>query len=152
MVWHYCSKSDTIKIEKIQERALRYVYCDFNSSYSTLRDRAEKPLLYTQRLQKIVCEVYKCINNITPSYSHKMFNIKNNSRSLRNKYVLDVPMFNTVKFGKTSLCYEGAKLWNSLDNNVKCSDSLYSFKQNIGRWQGPSCTCSFCIACVLNNL
>ena len=46
-VWHFCRASDTRKLERIQERALRSVYCDNVSSYETLLQRASLPTLYT---------------------------------------------------------------------------------------------------------
>ena len=36
VVWHFCSKSSTDKMEKLQYRALRLVYNDFISSYEDL--------------------------------------------------------------------------------------------------------------------
>ena len=59
IVWHFCSREDLRKIEKIQKRALRYVYNDFTSTYSELRCKANKPLLYTQRLKQILIQVYQ---------------------------------------------------------------------------------------------
>ncbi len=38
------------KIEKIQKHALRYVFSDFNASYSELLEKANRPLLYIHRL------------------------------------------------------------------------------------------------------
>lgn len=40
LVWHFCRASDTRKLERIQERALRAVYCDKGSSYDKLLDMA----------------------------------------------------------------------------------------------------------------
>jgi hypothetical protein len=34
--WHFCSEANTNKIEKIQERALRFIYNDYNSTYESL--------------------------------------------------------------------------------------------------------------------
>jgi hypothetical protein len=36
VVWHFCGESNTKKMEKIQERALSFIYGDFNSDYDTL--------------------------------------------------------------------------------------------------------------------
>ncbi len=36
LVWHMCCVSDCKKIEKVQERALRYVLNDFNNKFSNL--------------------------------------------------------------------------------------------------------------------
>jgi hypothetical protein len=33
VVWHFSSKCNTYKIEKLQEKALRFIKLDFNSSY-----------------------------------------------------------------------------------------------------------------------
>ncbi len=35
-VWHMCSVSGCKKVEKIQERALRYVLSDFNETYTII--------------------------------------------------------------------------------------------------------------------
>ena len=34
--WNFCSKGVTTKLEKLNERALRFVYRDYSSSYETL--------------------------------------------------------------------------------------------------------------------
>ena len=34
--WHFCNEKNSRKLEKIQERALRFVYDDFNSTYVDL--------------------------------------------------------------------------------------------------------------------
>ncbi len=33
LVWHFCSKLDTDKLERLQMRALRFVYTDYESDY-----------------------------------------------------------------------------------------------------------------------
>ena len=58
IVWHFCGIKDLKKIEKIQYRALRYVYNDLTSSYASLRGRANRPLMYNQRLKQMMIEVY----------------------------------------------------------------------------------------------
>ena len=35
LTWHFCGEANTKKIEKIQERALRFIYSDYSSSYET---------------------------------------------------------------------------------------------------------------------
>ena len=36
VVWHFCGESNTKKMEKIQERTLRFIYENLNSDYDTL--------------------------------------------------------------------------------------------------------------------
>ncbi len=107
--------------------------------------------MYTQRLKHILIEVYKSTNSIGPVYLHDMFKAKTVKRNLRNKFPLDQPKFNTIKYGKESLRYEGARLWNSLENNIKESQTLNIFKEEIKKWPGISCNCSICSTCVLSN-
>ena len=49
ILWHYFSMRDLRKIEKLQYKALKYVYNDFKSSYTDLRKMANRPLMYIER-------------------------------------------------------------------------------------------------------
>jgi hypothetical protein len=42
VTWHYCSEHNSLKMEKIQERALRFIY---NSSYENLLEKSKLPSL-----------------------------------------------------------------------------------------------------------
>ena len=46
IVWHFCGATQMRKMEKIQERALRFVFCDFKSDYLEL-------------LEKSNCDIFK---------------------------------------------------------------------------------------------
>ena len=65
--WHFCSKTNTNKIEKIQERALRFVDDDFNSSYTELLTKANLPTLETRRIRTMAIETFKILNGLAPS-------------------------------------------------------------------------------------
>ncbi len=54
LIWHFCSQVDTKKVDKVQFRALRCIFNDFNPLYSDLRVKADRPLLYVERLKAIV--------------------------------------------------------------------------------------------------
>ena len=40
LVWHFCSKKNLSKLERMQERGLRFVYRDYTISYEELLDQA----------------------------------------------------------------------------------------------------------------
>ena len=65
---------------------------------------------------------------------------------------LNVPAVNTTKYGLKSISYSCAKMWNSLNNNMKCAESLKEFKSLLSKWKMKQCTCSFCSYCILNKL
>ena len=61
LVWHFSRASDTRRLERIQERGLRAVFKDKQSSYQQLLVKAKLPSLYNRRLQDI-CILYIRLN------------------------------------------------------------------------------------------
>jgi hypothetical protein len=39
VTWHFCRKKNTETIEKIQERALRFIYEDYENIYENLNNK-----------------------------------------------------------------------------------------------------------------
>ena len=91
LVWHNCrSQSDSRKIERIQERAIRAVFNSHSESYENLLVRAELPSLLNRRLQDIAILMYKAKYGLTPT-------------------------FNTINYGKHYLRYQGPYIWSKLE-------------------------------------
>ena len=126
MIWHFCKASDSRKLAHVQERGLRAVFCDKNSSYDHLLIKARLPSLMNRRLQHISCLMYKVKNNLCPKYICDLFKLNNCVHNLRVKEFI-VPRFETVTFGKHSLKYLGAKI----QPHIRHSPSLGSFKRAI---------------------
>jgi hypothetical protein len=63
---HLCSEKNTKKIEKVQERALRFVYFDYTSSYDELLVKVKLPSLHVRRTRLMAIETFKIINGIVP--------------------------------------------------------------------------------------
>ena len=76
LAWHFCSASSTNKIEKIQERALRFINNDFTSSLQVLLTSKNTLPLHVRRMKQMASEVYKIVNDITPAYMKDLVNIK----------------------------------------------------------------------------
>ncbi len=83
VVWHMFSKSDTKKVEKVQERALCFIYRRFQSDNKSLLNLAGCSTLYMDRLRTIVIEVYKAINGMSPEFLQDLFVIKANVHDLK---------------------------------------------------------------------
>ena len=152
VVWHFCSKESQIKLEKLHRRALRVVLNDFTCSYAELLESINRPSLYVSRLKSIVTEVFKTINGLNPSFMNDMFVNNDINYELRDPSKLIQPRVRSDKYGKCSLRYHGAKLWNDLPVEIKCTENLTEFKGLIQSWTGPSCSCSHCILCVINQM
>jgi len=66
LTWHFCGEQNTKKIEKIQERALRFIYDDFKNSYEFLLEKSKLHSLKTRRMLTIALETFKIINKKRP--------------------------------------------------------------------------------------
>ena len=148
--WTFCSITNIRKMEKIQERALRFVTNDDNSSYDVLLQKTKNTTLLLSRICCIVIEVFKCLNNINPDYMSEMFQIKERCYNLRDPCTLTQPKFKTVMYGKQTFSYYGSHLWNNLPPDYKKCMSFKMFKNMLSRWEGPKCLCNMCSLNVLS--
>ena len=131
IVWHHCRSSDERKIERLQERALRAIYCDRISTYEALLEKARLPSLRNRRLQDIAILMYKVKAKLVPSYISDLFNCNMSKYNLRNADDFSLPRWNTVTYGKHSLRYMGPFIWSKLHSSIKTADSLNAFKNQI---------------------
>ena len=72
-IWHFTSKSSTMKIEKVHKAALRVVYNDYTTSYSGLLDMSNRTPLFLARLKGLLVEVFKCIRGLNPEFMNTIF-------------------------------------------------------------------------------
>ena len=143
IVWHFCNKEDSNRIEKIYERGIRLVYQDFDSSYSDLLIKANLPSLELKRQRTLAIEVYKALNDLSPSYICNLFNVSN-TVTRGNDTNIFLPRVNKTFSGLHSFRYEGVKIWNELPDGIKTSPTLSSFKDSIVSWNGYQCKCNQC--------
>ena len=97
-MWCFSSAKASQKIEKIQERALRFLYDDHRTSYSELLSKSERCTMHVSRLRVLCIEVFKTLKNIKPSFMHDIFKIKSSVYSSRNPNDLQHYRSNQVTF------------------------------------------------------
>jgi hypothetical protein len=144
IIWHFCSKRKLHMIEKIQERALRFIFNDTCSNYTDLLKRVRKDTMLTQRLKGILVFVYKCVNKLGPTYLNALFHVKVNLYNIRNDILVVQPKVNTVTNGINSIVYHGARMWNLLPKYIKEAQSVQQFKFLLKKFTKPLCVCSHC--------
>lgn len=144
IAWHFCSKQSTRNMEKIQERALRFLWNDYQSTYATLLSKSGYKTLHLNRLKSIAVEVFKCTQKLNPTFMNEMFTLKECDLNLRDPSRLYIPKFNRIQYGKKTFSYYGSHLWNLLPHEFKRCVELKSFKSILHSWEGPSCSCSVC--------
>ena len=144
IIWHFCSKVNTEKLESLQYRGLKIVYNCYESSYEELSTRANLTTLHLGRLRTIALETYKCINNSAPKYIRDLDNLKQSSYSFRYENTLQIPTVRTVAYGQKSFRFEAARVWNSLPNELRKFSAFKDFERLIRTWTGPKCNCAVC--------
>ena len=139
-----CSMKSIQKMEKVQERALRLMFDDATTPYATLLQQHNLKTLHIQRLRMIAIEVFKSLYDLNPPFMREFFQVKTFSHDLRDNSKLLQPKFNTIRYGRNTLTYYGAHLWNALPNEYKLVCDIENFKQMLRSWEGPTCCCSLC--------
>ena len=142
LVWHFCPAKSLRKLEKVQERALRILFDDFDSEYESLLKKSGKCTMEIKRLRTLGIEIFKTLNDLNPQFMKDVFQ---RTKWLTHKPLnLKVNSHNTVKYGDKSLATLGPHIWNSLPDKVKIETDLSSFKKYINQWFGPTCKCNLC--------
>ncbi len=82
---------------------------------------------------KILLLAYKALNDLAPAYLTNLLSRYNPTRSLRsqNSGLLVVPRIAKSTKGGRTFSYLAPKLWNSLPDNVRGSDTLSLFKSRL---------------------
>lgn len=146
LAWHFCSASSTNKLEKIQERALRFIYHDYSSSLGELLNISNTQPLHVRRIKLMASEVYKIVYGISPNYIQDLVTIKESPYNFRNEKTAEVPRVNTTRYGLRSFRSEAPRIWNSLPNNVRLAESYPQFRRLLQNWNGFGCKCPVCSA------
>ena len=131
-------------LEKIQERALRFITDDYISTHENLLIHTGETSMRIGLIQKLSIEIYKTLSNINPRHMQELFERSSSSYSTRRPNDLKVPRVNQPTHGSTSIRFEGARLWNHIPKHIKSAENLNIFKNLIKYWAGPSCGCNYC--------
>ena len=129
VVWGRCNQSLCNKLQVLQNRAAKIITCTriYDSSSQALSElnwkNLDEKLYYNEAVT-----MFKIVNHDAPHYLCKRFERKETRYNMRNSDNLKLVKVNT-EYKKRSLSYRGAKLWNSLDDNIKSAIDLKYFKQ-----------------------
>ena len=149
-IWHFCSSKSTIKLEKLNKRALRIVLNKDESSYHDLLIISENRSLFSKRREGIIKTVYKCTHNLAPSYLRDLFEFRNELTTTRSKNYIIQPKVRTTRYGLNSLRYDGARIWNGVNNEIKIDD--YNDFKHLLKNEIYECNCNICLFCMIKRL
>ena len=66
LVWHFCGKRNSDKLESLNRHILRYIFQDKGSNYRDLLSQANTSTLYNARMHSMLSMVYKSL--LHPKY------------------------------------------------------------------------------------
>ena len=144
MTWHFCSETNIKKMEKLQQRAIRFIYNDYSTPYSDLLHRVDLPSLQIRRIRSMAIETFKIINEISPPLLNDLIVKRQSTINFRYTNILQIPQVRTTTYGKNSFRYAAPSLWNSLPEDFRKCTNFSQFKTLIGTWNGKICRCKSC--------
>ena len=98
LICHFCSQAKTNKLDKIQERAIRFIYNNYSSSLSDVLKLSGTEYLHVKMLKLMACEVYKIVNDLSPSFISDLIEIKHSQYSMRRINSAFIPKAHTNKY------------------------------------------------------
>lgn len=150
LIWMFCSRNLNSRINRVHERALRLVYKDYNSSFSSLLEKDSSVSIHDRNLQILVTEVYKVKHNQSQNVLQRSLRNTESNYNLRRNTLFAGRNIRTQHFGLDSLSYLGPKLWEQVPEDMKSLLSLKTFKDKIKSWKPDKCPCRLCKLFVKN--
>ena len=144
LIWHFCSRENTKKMEKIQERALRFIFDDCDGEPEELLAKANVAPLEIKRLRNIALETFKILNTLSPRCLQNLIQYKERPYEFRHVSTVKIPQVKTTGFGKKSFRYTAAVVWNGLPEHIRMTSNFKIFKDLISIWDGERCRCTIC--------
>ena len=131
-VWSNTSNSNIDKLQKVQNFAGRIILG--LRKYDHISDGL-RSLKWLPIREKLILNdatmMHKCINKLVPDYLADMFKLRSqvHNRQTRSSGALDIPLCR-LSTGQRSFAFRGAKLWNSLNDNIKSLKCPKNFRRH----------------------
>ena len=91
-----------------------------------------------------MCEIYKSLHNLNPTFMQDLFCLKSLHINLRAQKLLVLPDNKSRSKGTDTNLYRSITVWNSLNPKLMNSQSLQELKSGLSSWQGKGCICKIC--------
>ena len=132
MIWHFCNSEDSVKLDTLNRRILRFVFKDWDSNYDTLLDKAGVCGLANRRIKNMMICIFKCLHfGKYPCYLKQLIKLRSTAYSLRGTNILSLPKPSTTTYGLNSFSYSSVKYWNSLPDHFRKTVDYSEFKRKL---------------------
>jgi hypothetical protein len=128
-VWMFTNQCNLDKLERTNKRALRFATNKEHRSYENICEEESQLSVFRKCVKATAILIYKARKGIGPSYVNELFTLQESQYEMRDNNKLALPNYNTVSYGKNSMRFYGAKLWNNIPVSIKSCNSLNTFNQ-----------------------
>ena len=146
LVWMFHDRGSNNKINRVHERALRFVYKDDIHTFKELLIRDNSVTIHHRNIHAVAIEMFKSLHNVQIDLMDDIF-IKSSEFTVqrtRSQNDFMRTRVNTVHYGNDSLKDFGPRVWNILPNEIKSSTHLSDFRAKIKKWIPSECPCRLC--------
>ena len=101
LVWMFCTRTESKRIYRVHERALRIIYDDYSSSFEALLER-DGAVTFHVNIRKVAIEMFKVYHGIAPEGISDLFTIAESNITSRG-CVVPLYVFESVGCRKMNL-------------------------------------------------
>ena len=144
LIWMFCSKKSTKKINVVHERSLRIILNDYESPYHLLLEEAHHITFHQRYINYLMIEVYKYLNGHSPDIMNDIFKLRENMYNLRNFHIFQTENPRSLKYGVEAIPYHASQVWQQVPIDIREAASLVLLKNLIKTWKCEDCPCRSC--------
>ena len=111
LIWMFCSKKSTKRINAVHERSLQTIRNYYESLYPFSLEEAHQITLYQRCINSLMTKVYKYLNGHSPDIMNDIFKLRENMYDLRNFHIFQTENPRSLKNGLDTNPYRADQLW-----------------------------------------
>ena len=117
------------KVNKIQERELRFTCKDTESTFRELLQKDSAATMHAKNLPILMTEMYKTRNGLNPSFMQEIFCENTSYYNMRSNNEIFQPRVISENNGTESVPFKGPQLWQILPPTRRIHSPFLSLKQ-----------------------